>query len=41
MVYSCGFDTRESVGNNVALSKDVSYVGGELGYEMEVVKLPL
>jgi hypothetical protein len=31
-----GFDAREreSVGDNVALSRDVSYVGGELGYEI-------
>jgi hypothetical protein len=32
---------REGVGDNVVLSRFVSYVGSELGYEIEVVELPL
>jgi hypothetical protein len=31
--------TRESVGDNVGLSRYMSYVGHELGYEIEVVEL--
>jgi hypothetical protein len=38
---SDGFDARESVSDNVVLSRCVSYVGRELGYEIEVVELPL
>jgi hypothetical protein len=33
--------TRESVGVNFALSRDVSYIGREFGYETYVVELPL
>jgi hypothetical protein len=31
--------TRESVGDNAVLCRDVLYVSGELGYEIEVVQL--
>jgi hypothetical protein len=32
--------TRESVGDNVVLSRNVLYVGGELGDEIQVIELP-
>jgi hypothetical protein len=34
------FNARESVGDNVVLSRYMSYVGGELGNEMKVIELP-
>jgi hypothetical protein len=32
--------TQESVGDNVVLSRDVSYVDHELWYEVQVTELP-
>jgi hypothetical protein len=31
---------RESVGDSVALYRDVTDVGNELGYEIQVIELP-
>jgi hypothetical protein len=31
---------RESIGDNVILSRDVSYVGSELCYEVKMIELP-
>jgi hypothetical protein len=36
---SDGLMARESVGDNVVLSRDVSYVSRKLGYKVEVMKL--
>jgi hypothetical protein len=36
---SDGFDAGESVGDNAVPPRNLSYVGGELGYEIEVVEL--
>jgi hypothetical protein len=38
--HSDGLDAIESVNDNVLLARYVLYVGGQLGYEIEVVELP-
>lgn len=31
--------TQESIGDNIVLSRDVLYIGCELGYKVEIIKL--
>jgi hypothetical protein len=40
MVHGDGFNPRESVGDNVVLSRYMSYIGGELSDEIKVIELP-
>jgi hypothetical protein len=39
-LHADGLDARKSVGGNVVLSRNVSYVGSKVGDEVEVIELP-